>query len=80
MKNIGEITDLEDLGLKGRTDGFCPFFYERSSKNIANLILMPYNYLFDDHSSAEEMGQLLNKSIVIFDEGHNIPNICEQSN
>jgi len=33
--------------LKGKLEGFCPFFYERFSKAISNIVLIPYNYLFD---------------------------------
>ena len=38
---------------------------------------MPYNYLFDDYgSNYEDIINLVKNSILIFDEGHNIPNIC----
>ena len=46
MAGLGEMVDLEDLGIKGKVEGFCPFFYEKTCKNTATLILMPYSYLF----------------------------------
>jgi hypothetical protein len=42
--------------LKGKLEGFCPFFYERFSKAIANIVLIPYNYLFDRKVWANEEG------------------------
>ena len=38
MSDLGGMVDLEDLGAKGKTEGFCPFFYEKSCKN--NEVLM----------------------------------------
>jgi chromosome transmission fidelity protein 1 len=78
MKNIGKIADLEEIKAIGKSESFCPYFYEKHCKNKANLILMPYTYLLDEKSS-EDIGSLLQNSVVIFDEGHNIPNACESS-
>lgn len=54
MNSLGRIADLEDMKYLGKTQGFCPFFYEKHCKNIANLILMPYTYLLDEKTSSKE--------------------------
>ena len=40
---------------------------------------MPYNYLLDERLMGEDLSSLVKDSIIIFDEGHNLPSVCEQS-
>lgn len=35
---------LKDLGLK---KGFCPYFQQRRTEPVSNIVIMPYNYLMD---------------------------------
>jgi Rad3-related DNA helicase len=70
--------DLEEIGLKGRLEKFCPFFYERHSRPVANVVLVPYNYLFDRKVWASEEGVRLDGAVLVLDEAHNIQGACEQ--
>ena len=70
--------DLEEITIKGKLEHFCPFFYERFSRAIANIVLIPYNYLFDKNVWSNEEGFRLEGSILILDEAHNIQSVCEQ--
>ena len=58
MTSLGSIKDLEEIAYQGKSEGFCPFFYEKTSKEVAHLILMPYNYIFDDKLWDEETGSI----------------------
>ena len=52
------ILDLGDLvGIVGKKHQVCPFYYTRSLVETAELVLVPYNYLFDKDA------------MIIFDEG-----------
>ena len=44
---LGKMMDLEQISLMGKLEHFCPYFYEKQSAVSANIVLMPYNYLFD---------------------------------
>lgn len=44
------VLDMEDLVKMGKDHKICPFYYTRSLLPDAELILMPYNYLFDKDS------------------------------
>ena len=37
---------------------------------------MPYNYIFDDKLWDEEAGSIAENSIIIFDEAHNLQQVC----
>lgn len=43
-----EIMDIEELKTDGRKHTYCPFFHARRSKDSADLIFMPYNYLLEN--------------------------------
>jgi hypothetical protein len=47
------------MKIMGKEQEFCPYFYEKHSKNTANLILMPYTYLLDEKLSSDEIGPLI---------------------
>ena len=64
--------------MKGKLEKFCPFFYSRFSKASANIVLIPYNYLFDKNIWSNEEGVKMQGSILILDEAHNIQSVCEQ--
>jgi Rad3-related DNA helicase len=73
---LGKLMDLEEIGLKGRLEKFCPFYYERHSRPIANIVLVPYNYLFDRKVWASDEGVRLDGAILVLDEAHNIQGVC----
>ena len=46
----------------------------------ANIIFMSYNYIFNDiYRHIMKIGPLLEDSIIVIDEAHNILNLCEDS-
>lgn len=42
----------------------------------ADIVIMPYNYILDSNIK-ENVNNDLNNSVIIFDEGHNIPGMAE---
>ena len=71
--------DIEDLCKNGRYYTFCPFYQQIDiSKKYADIIFMPYNYIFD-----EDINNILEidieNNIIIIDEAHNVRKVCEDS-
>eukprot|EP00927_Polykrikos_kofoidii_P068069 TRINITY_DN63462_c0_g1_i1.p1 TRINITY_DN63462_c0_g1~~TRINITY_DN63462_c0_g1_i1.p1 ORF type:complete len:1049 (+),score=115.86 TRINITY_DN63462_c0_g1_i1:74-3148(+) len=69
------ILDVEDLGALGRRIGACPYFLSRAALSGAEVVVCPYNYVLDS-TIAASTGLLGDKSVIIFDEGHNIEDHC----
>ena len=74
-KDFG-IVDIEELCSIGNSYKFCPYYYETSIIQRANIVFLPYNYLICQ-DIRKAMGIDLQNAIVIFDEGHNIQKVCE---
>ena len=71
--------DIEDLCKNGRYHTFCPFYQQiEISKKFADIIFLPYNYIFD-----EDINNILEidveNNIIIIDEAHNVRKVCEDS-
>lgn len=49
----------------------CPYYYPSTVKHFPDLILMPYNYVLNK-KILERNSLVIQDSILIFDEGHNI--------
>jgi DNA excision repair protein ERCC-2 len=67
---------LEELRELGKQKGWCPYFLARHAISFANVVVYNYQYLLDP-----KIYQLVSKSmqsecVVVFDEAHNIDNIC----
>lgn len=75
---VFEVTDIEDLTSKGVAHNFCPYYASRQLQVKADVVFSPYNYLLDSNLRVTQSIQL-EKSVVIFDEGHNIESICEDT-
>lgn len=74
------IMDMEDLVAMGEEHKVCPFYYTRDQVEKAELILMPYNYLFDkDARSTTLVNVPWENSVVIFDEAHNLESFASES-
>jgi Rad3-related DNA helicase len=57
--------------------GGCPYFAARSLTPTADVIFCPYNYLLDPGiRRGMSLDALMAGSIVIVDEGHNVPDTC----
>lgn len=73
-----KILDVEDLRTSGRELGYCPFYMSRTLVEDADIVFMPYNYLLDPKIRTS-IGRDLNDAVVILDEAHNVPQVCEDS-
>ncbi|XP_046858545.1 regulator of telomere elongation helicase 1-like [Xenia sp. Carnegie-2017] len=75
---LSDILDIEDLVSLGKKQSCCPYYLSRQQKKSADIIFMPYNYLID--SKARNMNGIeISKSIILFDEAHNIEQSCEEA-
>ncbi|VDL97348.1 unnamed protein product [Schistocephalus solidus] len=71
-------TDIEDLVKLGRETRSCPYYLSREAKTDADVLFMPYNYLLDPKIRST-YGIDLTNAVVIFDEAHNIEQVCEDA-
>ena len=70
---------LDDLKDYGRQEGMCPYFLARKMLNQATVIIYSYYYLLDPKVAELVSKELPRDAIVIFDEAHNIDNVCIES-
>ena len=74
------VMDMEDLVSMGKKSQVCPFYYTRSKVETAELVLVPYNYLFDkDARETTLAGIPWDNAVVIFDEAHNLESFASES-
>lgn len=70
---------LDDLRQLGRHTGYCPYFLARSAMAQAHVIVYSYYYLLDPKIAELVSKELSRQSVVVFDEAHNIDNVCIES-
>ncbi|XP_051632420.1 general transcription and DNA repair factor IIH helicase subunit XPD-like isoform X4 [Manacus candei] len=70
------VHNLDDLRTLGRQRGLCPYFMARTSLPHANVVVYSYHYLLDPKIAGLVSGELARSSVVVFDEAHNIDNVC----
>ena len=70
---------LDDLKDFSRKAGVCPYFLARKMLNQATVIIYSYYYLLDPKVAELVSKELPRDAIVIFDEAHNIDNVCIES-
>lgn len=70
--------DIEDAAKFGQNSCCCPYFGARSLQEQADITFSPYNYLLDP-TIRRTLNINLSNAIVIFDEAHNIEDICRDS-
>uniref|UniRef100_A0A8C1GMH6 General transcription and DNA repair factor IIH helicase subunit XPD n=1 Tax=Cyprinus carpio TaxID=7962 RepID=A0A8C1GMH6_CYPCA len=73
------IFNLDDLKDFGRRKGWCPYFLARYAILHANIVVYSYHYLLDPKIADLVSKELAKKSVVVFDEAHNIDNVCIDS-
>ena len=71
--------NLDDLKRFSRSKGICPYFFARHALNQASVIVYSYHYLLDPKIAELVSKDLPRNSVVVFDEAHNIDNICIDS-
>ena len=67
---------LADLREFGRKKGWCPYFLARHMIGVANVVVYNYQYLLDPKVSSLVSRELEKECVVVFDEAHNIDNVC----
>eukprot|EP00798_Chlamydomonas_sp_ICE-L_P026872 gene26872-4481_t len=67
---------LEDLRAHGRKRGWCPYFLARHMLTFSNVVVYNYQYMIDPKVSQMVSRELEKECIVVFDEAHNIDNVC----
>ncbi|XP_076236941.1 general transcription and DNA repair factor IIH helicase subunit XPD [Calliopsis andreniformis] len=73
------IYSIDDLKEYGKDRNWCPYFLARFTILHAQIVVYSYHYLLDP-KIAETVSKELNKnSVVVFDEAHNIDNVCIDS-
>ncbi|KNC77230.1 hypothetical protein SARC_10307 [Sphaeroforma arctica JP610] len=70
------IYTLDDLKDYCKKEKYCPYFMARRAISFANVIVYSYYYLLDPKISQLVSKELTKESVVIFDEAHNIDNVC----
>lgn len=67
--NHQPVMDMEELIEMGKTSHVCPFYYTRGQVENAELILVPYNYLFDKDARETTLSDVRwENAVIIFDE------------
>jgi regulator of telomere elongation helicase 1 len=74
------VMDMEELVAMGQKHHICPFYYTRAMVERAELILVPYNYLFDKDARETTLSDIpWDNAVVIFDEAHNLEAFASES-
>ncbi|KAJ3139729.1 DNA-dependent ATPase of the nucleotide excision repair factor 4 complex [Physocladia obscura] len=70
---------LDDLKEYGKEKKQCPYFLSRKMLSSANVVIYSYHYLLDPKVATMVSRELSKDCIVVFDEAHNIDNVCTES-
>ncbi|KAI8926822.1 hypothetical protein BC831DRAFT_455121 [Entophlyctis helioformis] len=70
---------LEDFKEYAASKKYCPYFLARRLLPFANVIIYSYHYLLDPKVADMVSKELSKDCIVVFDEAHNIDNVCTES-
>ncbi|CAH1134222.1 unnamed protein product [Ceutorhynchus assimilis] len=73
------VYNLDEIKQYGRDRNWCPYFLARFAIVHANIIVYSYHYLLDPKIAEVVSKELAKESVVIFDEAHNIDNVCIDS-
>jgi DNA excision repair protein ERCC-2 len=73
------IWTLADILQHGRDTGTCPYFTIRRSMPFVDIIIYSFHYLLDPKVAEQVSKEMSKDSIVVFDEAHNIDNVCIES-
>ncbi|MFH4975571.1 hypothetical protein AB6A40_002280 [Gnathostoma spinigerum] len=73
------VYNLADLRRWGKQKGICPYFVARACLNRANIVVYSYHYILDPKIAELISKEFSRRSCVVFDEAHNIDNVCIES-
>eukprot|EP00898_Chlorokybus_atmophyticus_P001467 jgi/Chlat1/2320/Chrsp17S00174 len=70
------VYSLSDMKVSGKKAGWCPYYLARHMIAFANVVVYNYQYLLDPKVSGMVSRELERECIIVFDEAHNIDNVC----
>ena len=70
---------LDDLKELGQERGWCPYFAARHLLSVCNIVVYNYQYMLDPKIATLVSRELSEESIIVFDEAHNIDNVCVEA-
>ncbi|XP_013183777.1 general transcription and DNA repair factor IIH helicase subunit XPD [Amyelois transitella] len=70
---------MDDLKQYGADRNWCPYFLARFAIIHADIIVYSYHYLLDPKIAEVVSKELNREAVVVFDEAHNIDNVCIDS-
>jgi DNA excision repair protein ERCC-2 len=70
---------LDGMARYGEERKQCPYFTSRRMMPFCNVIIYSYHYLLDPKIAERVSKELSKDCIVVFDEAHNIDNVCIES-
>lgn len=73
------IYSIDDLKQVGHTRTWCPYFMTRQAIVQAQIVVYSYHYLLDPKIAEVVSKELTRESVIVFDEAHNIDNVCIDS-
>uniref|UniRef100_A0A915CLA5 General transcription and DNA repair factor IIH helicase subunit XPD n=1 Tax=Parascaris univalens TaxID=6257 RepID=A0A915CLA5_PARUN len=73
------VYNLSNLRKWGHQKGVCPYFVARANADRANIIIYSYHYILDPKIAELVSKNFSRRSCVVFDEAHNIDNVCIES-
>ncbi|KAF8338096.1 uncharacterized protein EI90DRAFT_3279597 [Cantharellus anzutake] len=73
---IWTLADVQQHGVK---NGTCPYFTIRRMMPFVDVIIYSFHYLLDPKVAEQVSKELSKDAIVVFDEAHNIDNVCIES-
>ncbi|KZV93386.1 DNA repair helicase [Exidia glandulosa HHB12029] len=73
------IWTLADVQAYGQENGVCPYFTIRRMMPFVDVIIYSFHYLLDPKVAEQVSKELSKDAIVVFDEAHNIDNVCIES-
>ena len=77
MQPVLDMEELVDLGKKRKV---CPFYLTRGNIADADIIFVPYNYLFDKDARNSTLADVQwENAILVFDEAHNLEAFASES-
>lgn len=79
FEDVSGVYTLENMKALGRQKKLCPYFLAQRLIEEANIVVCNYPYLVDSRVSQVLYKRIGSDCIVIFDEAHNIDNICIDS-
>jgi len=70
------VYSLADMKRLGKEKTWCPYFVARHLVTQADVVVYNYQYMLDPKIAGMVSKEIKKESIVVFDEAHNIDNIC----